>query len=433
MNIRKICTVILAFSLLLVGCSYEVGGINEEYVIKLLLSQDNSLTENTYVESDNDISVALPQSHTSIYINRLGYSMEDNKKAIFVSDKDIETFKVVNADTKAVVYTDKISDDNVKIGDFSSVSEPGNYYIETESIGRSYNFTISDNIYTDIFDNLLNSFYIEEEGITGECSDIIDACFGMNTVIYAMQCNGDVFENKSNIVEQLLRMSDYLISCQEKDGSILEDYEVTAAFCGIIGMCGNEFGKYESTIDETYKESALKAWEWIEDNNCDTDSRKAARFYAAAQLYNLLKTTGYKTIAENYLSDKGSEYSLNPYDFFGAIAYMNSKTEVDMDLCTYIMMDMISAADFICDNVSSDKVYRVGATDIDEVMTDTVQICFFNYLVPSSEYIGVLSSAIDYIGGYNPSGTNYLEISTDGKNYEYKGIMIFAISSILTS
>jgi hypothetical protein len=66
-------------------------------------------------------------------------------------------------------------------------------------------------------------------------------------------------------------------------------------------------------------------------------------------------------------------------------------------------------------------------------MTDTLQICFFNYLVPSSEYIGVLSSAIDYIGGYNPDGINYMDVSMDGKYYEYKGIIVYAISNILSA
>jgi hypothetical protein len=433
MNIRKICIVILALSLMLSGCSYEVGEVNEEYIIKFILNQDNGIVDNISVKSDNNITVALPESHTSIYINRLGYSMEDDKKAIFASDYNIETFKVVNADTNAVVYTDKISEDKVKIGDFSKVTEPGNYYIETDYIGRSYNFTISSDIYKDTFTKLLNSFYIKDEAVLEQPSDVIDACFGMDTVIYAMQCNGDVFEDESNIVEQLLFMSDDLISMQGSDGSIFEDYESTAAFCGIIAMCGNEFGKYEATIDKTYKESALNAWEWMEKNNCDTDSKNSARFYATAQLYNLLKTTDYKTMAEGYLRDKGDGYSQNLFDFFGAISYMNSKSEVDMSLCTDVMMDMITDADTICDNVSADKVYKVGASDIDEVMTDTLQICFFNYLVPSSEYIGVLSSAIDYIGGYNPDGINYMDVSMDGKYYEYKGIIVYAISNILSA
>jgi hypothetical protein len=228
-------------------------------------------------------------------------------------------------------------------------------------------------------------------------------------------------------------MSDELISLQESDGSILEDYETTAAFCGIIAMCGNEFGKYESTVDETYRESALKAWNWLEKNSCDTEERKEERFYAASQLYNLIKTTDYKEISEEYLNDRGSDYSKDSFVFFGAIAYMNSKADVDMSLCTYIMMDMIEEADRICDNISSDKVFAVGVSDIDEVMTDTAQICFFNYLVPSSEYISALSAAIEYVGGYNTYGINYMEEYPENKDFEYKAVMLFAISHILST
>jgi restriction endonuclease S subunit len=95
------------------------------------------------------------------------------------------------------------------------------------------------------------------------------------------------------------------------------------------------------------------------------------------------------------------------------------------------MMKMLSKADSIANDALDDKVYKVGADDIDDVMTNTVQICFFDYLVPSREYTDLLSNTIEYIGGYNPSGINYME-NTNDKNFEYKGIMLFAISNILT-
>jgi hypothetical protein len=65
-------------------------------------------------------------------------------------------------------------------------------------------------------------------------------------------------------------------------------------------------------------------------------------------------------------------------------------------------------------------------------MTNTAQICLFNYLVPSREYTDLLSNTIEYIGGYNQSGTNYMENGAKEKYFEYKGIMLFALSNIVT-
>jgi hypothetical protein len=267
--------------------------------------------------------------------------------------------------------------------------------------------------------------------IAEDKDSIMDACFGMNTVIYAMQCNGEAFDIDNHIVEELLRMSDDLVALQDKDGSLLEDYEATAAFCGVISMCAEEFGKYEDSLDKTYREAADKAWTWLENNHTATDDNNAAQFYAAAQLFALLGESKYQDISEEYLTElKKADYTYDSFGFYGIIAYMSSNYTVDKELCTSIMMKMLDKVDDIADSASSDKIYKVGTTDLDEVMTNTAQICLFNYLVPSREYTDLLSNTIEYIGGYNQSGANYMEAGTNDKYFEYKGIMLFAISNI---
>jgi hypothetical protein len=439
MNIRKLCSISLIITSFLTGCSYESGKINDESIVRLFNNQESVGEEDTYASKDSPIGetlaakgIAIPQSKTSIYVNRLGYNLDDEKKAIFDSDNLGDSFNVINADNGHLEYVGKITGDDIKTGDFSQVNKAGKYYIETDIIGRSYYFTISDNADTELFINMLNNFYTDGDVIEETPESIKDACFGMDAVIYAMQCNGEAFKADNHVVEELLRMSDELISMQGENGSMLDDYEATAAFCGIISMCSNEFGKYEADMDKNYKDSAINAWKWLSNINCETDAQKVARFYAASQLFGLLNENEYKSIAEQYLNEvKSNDYSFDNFSFYGIIAYMSSKGDVDKELCTSIMMKMLSKADSIANDALDDKVYKVGADDIDDVMTNTVQICFFDYLVPSREYTDLLSNTIEYIGGYNPSGINYME-NTNDKNFEYKGIMLFAISNILT-
>jgi hypothetical protein len=442
MNIRKLCLLFLSFTIFLTGCEYVPGRINDESVKKYFGKDDNTQYQDAYSGNDDSIvellearGIDVPESHTSIYVNRIGYNTYDQKKAVFDGEAIGNSYNVVNADTGITVYVGKISSGDPKTGDFSSVTTPGRYYIETDYVGRSYYFTISDNADKDLFANMLDNYYDGEIEIGVDGNDnsmVIDACLGMDALIYAMQCNGDVFGADNHIVEQLLHMANDLISLQGDEGSIGGDYISTAAFCGIISMCCNEFGKYEATIEQTYKDVVNQAWSWLEMQDCDTDAKKAARFYATAQLYNLYKTTEYKEISEEYLNDKGSGYSMDAFTFYGVISYMNSKADVDMTMCTYIMSDMISNVDVICNNASADKVYNVGADDLDEIMINTVQICFFEFIIPSREYKDLLANTIDYIGGYNPNGINYMTENTNDKYFEYKGIMLFAISNILT-
>jgi hypothetical protein len=44
----------------------------------------------------------------------------------------------------------------------------------------------------------------------------------------------------------------------------------------------------------------------------------------------------------------------------------------------------------------------------------------------------MLDNTLDYIGGYNPEGINYIEDNTSDKNFEYKGIVLFALSNLVT-
>jgi endoglucanase len=55
-----------------------------------------------------------------------------------------------SADTKETVY----------IIDFTSVKEPGTYYIEAQSVGRSYNFKIAENVYDSAFYTVMRGMYL---------------------------------------------------------------------------------------------------------------------------------------------------------------------------------------------------------------------------------------------------------------------------------
>jgi hypothetical protein len=441
MKVKKIGVVILAAVLALSGCTYPTGILNDSEIKSMLFNRgadnndDNGALEGedksgSYLEAKG---ITLPKSQTAIYVNQFGYSSKDEKQAIFSEDYTGSTFRVVNAYNNQTVYSGKITATDAKTGDFTKVTKAGRYYIEADEIGRSYYFTISNNSNKELFVEMLDNFYsdIEQE------ESIIDVCFGMNTVIFAMQCNGEAFEIGSGIVNELLSMADILIAKQGKNGSISDDYEQTAAFCGIMAMCCAEFGKYDEKMESTYKEAALNAWEWLKTQKCTTNEAKSQRFYAAAQLFGLLDSKDYKTIAEQYLKnnktdERTNNYYFERYSFYGTVAYMNSKGDIDKELCTDVMMYMLMQADEIADSASSDKTYKVGVTDIDLVFDNALQICFFNYLVPSREYTDMLDNTLDYIGGYNPEGINYIEDNTSDKNFEYKGIVLFALSNLVT-
>lgn len=109
-----------------------------------------------------------------IHINQIGYK-DDERKEVFINspEEKIEMFQVVNIADNKVVYegplTGPVKDgdtgDTIYTGDFTQVKKPGEYFIEVTGLGRSFNFRIEKNIYSEVRDALLKVMYYQRCGI----------------------------------------------------------------------------------------------------------------------------------------------------------------------------------------------------------------------------------------------------------------------------
>ena len=106
-------------------------------------------------EEEYEQNFVRPQVHSNIYVDLLGYTPEDQKYAYFVGDELSDIFYVYESATDKRVYSgsikkmgnEKVDGKPVYRGDFSSVTEPGVYYIQTSIIGQSYTFRIDEGRY----------------------------------------------------------------------------------------------------------------------------------------------------------------------------------------------------------------------------------------------------------------------------------------------
>jgi len=118
---------------------------------------------------------------SGIHINQLGYRPNDPKKAVLTtpgpdSGQWSGEFHIVRVSDEAVVYsgaagdpvTDSASMDTVRIADFSSFTEAGEYIVRT-STGNSYPFKIGDNPYAALRAALLEMFNYQKCGVDLEC------------------------------------------------------------------------------------------------------------------------------------------------------------------------------------------------------------------------------------------------------------------------
>jgi endoglucanase len=109
-----------------------------------------------------------------ININQLGYRPHDLKRAVIPQGNTV--FSIMRVSDETIVYNgtaseavyDAASRDTVRIADFTSVTEKGEYVLCIAE-GRSYPFLIGDNPYTDLRTALLIMFNYQKCGIDLDC------------------------------------------------------------------------------------------------------------------------------------------------------------------------------------------------------------------------------------------------------------------------
>lgn len=131
------------------------------------------LVDDSKVDYSASRSYELP-----IVTNQVGYKNDSKKTAVF-RNTDATEFSVVNADTKKIVYTGQLSNgvynssagETDKTGDFSSITESGNYYITCGDLDDSYTFMIGENVYSNLLDDSVRMLYLQRCGTAVEDSD----------------------------------------------------------------------------------------------------------------------------------------------------------------------------------------------------------------------------------------------------------------------
>lgn len=108
----------------------------------------------------------------AIRVNQAGYPASEEKRCTFIYDAG-DLFDVVNAETKAIVYSGAIVNQKQNEstgevngwGDFSAVDEPGTYYIRSQIGIVSPTFTISADPYADLSVSLLHMLSLQRCGM----------------------------------------------------------------------------------------------------------------------------------------------------------------------------------------------------------------------------------------------------------------------------
>ena len=169
MNIKKTVSVIVLMTMIastISGCSF---GMPIPEAVPTTEVEDTLTT----LGLEPDLSYERPVVEAHIEIDQLGYLPSQNKLAIFRGDGLTDEFRVICVDTGEVAYTGKIksktisgSDEIYFFGDFSDLTKEGVYSVQTDVIGYSYPFTISENLYDGLLEEAMKQFYFNRCGFS---------------------------------------------------------------------------------------------------------------------------------------------------------------------------------------------------------------------------------------------------------------------------
>ena len=115
--------------------------------------------------------IAAPSANDLILLNQSGYMANSNKVAI-VNSTEAQTFSVVNIQTNQPILmaelsqskTWPLSEQSVKVADFSAVTSKGIYEIRTNNNLVSYSFPVGDDVYDEPLYKAAKSYYLIRSG-----------------------------------------------------------------------------------------------------------------------------------------------------------------------------------------------------------------------------------------------------------------------------
>lgn len=128
----------------------------------------------TSMEEEPDLAYEVPVSLPNILVNQLGYITNGTKMAVFRKGEVSADFYVKKADTGETAFVGTLEKGNLEKaeeeplchGDFSLLTQPGIYYLEAPSLGRSYTFQIADNLYDQVFREACRQYYYNRCGMS---------------------------------------------------------------------------------------------------------------------------------------------------------------------------------------------------------------------------------------------------------------------------
>ncbi|MCD7836463.1 MAG: glycoside hydrolase family 9 protein [Lachnospiraceae bacterium] len=364
--------------------------------------RDDSIMEDAalvYMESTPVVDYTVPELTPNILVDRVGYSTSEAKEAVLKGSRLSEEFRIVAAQTGEVVYSGIIekasySDDSgiyTGYADFYDLALEGEYYIESDYIGRSYSFVIKNGIYNEMFKELYSRLEADCEAGIAEIGDVM-------TMLLAYEFYGEIFEDEDgnevpDVMELLEEWTQNINYSQIEAG-------YGARYAAFLAKFSYLYQKY----DITYATECLQRASAVFTQTKDAVQNDADTFFALTELYRATGIYTYRTQILDYKTyfQNNSGFVEEAGYLYGAMTYMVTRQKVDLELCTLFMDSLMSHGEEIADR-SEDMLHPINEKNngAEEILDSAIELACANYVLDSYKYDCLMQDFCHYLMGRN--------------------------------
>lgn len=420
--------------LCLCGCALDVEP-EETFIQESLQSGYETEKENRegFVgEEEYEQNFTRPQVNSNIYIDLMGYAPDDQKYAYFVGNDLSETFYVVESSTGECVFTgilkklenQKSDGKSVYKGDFSSLTEPGVYYIQTPIIGQSFAFCVNEDRYQSQYSDLKKEF-IEQTpekyyGNAESAEERMAVFYSFQKLAAAYQffpdACGESYEKKlEEHAEWILELQKEVLAerdTRKREGSLKTNYAqpdeeemqiVNEDYMFASAMAAGYYvlEPLNASLAARSLSEAQKAYQNASRYKLTGD----IRYMAAASLFRAVGSYSYHAVIREAYAQQEENSLKNGYQklpetegllcdirLWGNLFYMTSLKGADMTICDGQMAEMMTLCGKYLDGVPKSAFGLIAEKE--DSLEGAVWLTIADYIIVSREYRNVCRQQI---------------------------------------
>lgn len=360
------------------------------------------------------IDYQIPTLLPNILVDMQGYCLGERQLAALKGSRLPEEFSVVDASTGKTVYTGAVEEItyNRELGfytgyaDFDEYTEPGEYYLQCDVIGRSYSFRIEEGLYGSLF---------------GETYELLCAACGEDalepeevvTLLQVYEWYAEVFPDADgNRIPDVLETIRGWITRREEDGDPPEE----ALYAALLAKFSYAYQKY----DFQYATDCLQRASTVLSRVAAKTGRDADSFLALTELYRATGLPAYRKQIAEYRSffENNSSYLEEQEYLYGAMTYLVTRQTVDVELCDTFMSGLMDRAEEISNRYET-MIHPVAAKNNGsaDLLKNASIISCANFCMNNYQYTNICEEFLHYLMGRNRESVDFYESDEDRTGY----------------